>query len=336
MSTIPDIAAIKLAWASRYIEVGWKVFVLGRDKTPLPNCYDCMGETWQHIREDCPCLTCHGFYAATNRLDFIQEMVVQHPNGWLAVRTGSASRLLVLDFEAAPNAEGVTGLDTMDQWEMWTGVELPDTLKQRTQSGGRHLMYRLPPGVAVKSRNRILPQCDVKAEGGYVAVPTPGRPEREWLRPSFRPGDPHEDVREAPQELVDALDKLRGRSGGGNSGGEGGGVRPTGYDYHAYLRDGCPGGARDEFFNELLFRARKAGMNEETAALMAYQQWERCEQPHMTEWYMPWEHVEYKLNRVWQTVAPPSVPSWRPTDNNQPTQQARAVRPRILRLGETA
>ena len=311
-----DLVRAKVRWATRYVEIGWKVFVLGRDKTPLPNCAECRDADWSHDRDKCQHLTCHGFYAATNNLYDIEIMVRYHPDGWLAVRTGAASRLLVLDFEAAPNAEGVTGLDTLDQWEMWTGIELPpaSTLRQRTQSGGLHLMFRLPPGIVVRSRNRILPQCDVKAEGGYVAVPTPGRPEREWLRPSTGPGDQHDDIREAPRELLDALDKLRG-SARAASGTGGSAVNPhtAGYDFNTYLLHGCPGGARDTFFNELLFRGRKAGWTRDVIERNARLAWELCEQPPATEWYMPWEHVAYKIERVWRTVEPTMLPSWRPT-----------------------
>lgn len=318
-STVPDprdLARAKVRWASRYVDVGWRVFVLGRDKTPLPNCAECHNADWNHIREDCTCMTCHGFYAATRNLDLIDDMVRRHPDGWLAVRTGAASRLLVLDFEAAPNAEGITGLDTLDQWEMWTGHELPDTLKQRTQSGGIHMLYRLSPGTVVKSRNRVLPQCDVKAEGGYVAVPTPGRPEREWLRPPFQPGDPHEDVREAPRELLNALEKLRGRASRREIEVGVNGNPPSGYDYETALHNGCPGGFRDEFFNDLLFRHRKIGLSREGVEKLARMHWERCQQPPATEWYMPWEHVEYKLERVWRTVEPnPPGPRWRPDDH---------------------
>jgi bifunctional DNA primase/polymerase-like protein len=306
-STVPDqgdITRAKSRWAARYTQVGWKVFVLGRDKTPLPNCSDCHNADWTHAREECSCLTCHGFYAATSNLDLLDDMVCRHPDGWLAVRTGSASRLLVLDFE-------VTGLETLDEFEQWTGVELPPTLRQHTQSGGRHLLYRLPSGVTVKSRNRVLPDMDVKAEGGYAVVPTPGRDTRWW---------DHSDGREpapAPAELLDWLVKSRGKA---ITTGDGGrhdtpSISVDGYDYARFLRDGCPGGARDQFFNDLIFRCRKQNMTRGQAENAARKCWEMCEQPPATEWYMPWEHVQYKLDRVWQTVAPPApMPTWRPVE----------------------
>lgn len=340
---IPDPAKLvdaKVRKAHRYTQMGWKVFVLGRDKTPLPNCSDCHNADWTHRRESCRCLTCHGFYAATDVLHDIMEMVERHPDGWLAVRTGAASRLLVLDFEAAPNEQGVTGLDTLDQWEMWTGgKELPETLRQRTQSGGLHLLYRLPDGVVVKSRNRILPQCDLKAEGGYVAVPTPGREERTWIpRTDHTIYGRAEPLRTAPGSLLDSLEQLRGRSRGGQGREHdalyGGRTPRDGYDYQVALRDGCPGGMRDEFFNDLLFRTRKAGVSYEGAEKIARMHWERCAQPPLTEWYMPWEHVEYKLNRIWQTVEPPKLHGWSPVEDNiiGQTEQGET----IVKQGNTA
>lgn len=314
-STIPDpgeLIRAKVAWAHRYAELGWKVFVLGRDKTPLPNCLECKDADWTHDRETCNHLTCHGFYAATDSLATLVMMISRYPDGWLAVRTGSASRLLVLDFE-------VTGLGTLDEFEQWTGVDLPPTLQQHTQSGGRHLLYRLPTGVVVKSRNRPLPDMDVKAEGGYIALPTPGDPRRVWIKNMARMRS--SPLAEAPAELLTWLVKTRGGSSGGGNG-TGPSVSVDGYDYHRFIRDGCPAGARDQFFNDLIFRARKTGTGRPMAEVQARYHWERCAQPPDAEWYMPWEHVQYKLDRVWQTVAPPVLPSWRPTE---PTNEGAPV-----------
>lgn len=320
MTTIPDpskLVRAKVERARNYVDTfGWKVFVLGRDKTPVRNCRDCHDANWTHDRERCACLFCHGFYAATDDLEQIEAMVTLVHEGWLAVRTGDASRLMVLDFEAAADSEGRTGLDTLDEFEQWTGgIELSHTLRQRTQSGGIHLLYRTAYlGPKVKSRNRVLPQMDVKGEGGYVAVPTPGRPERWWQ-------DGRLDM--ASPQLLDWLHNARGRSSGGAGAGNvgTGAVSVDGYDYQRFLREGCPGGARDQFFNEAIFRMRKNGISHELASDQALRLWEMCKQPPDAEWYMPWEHVTYKLDRVWQTVAPPVMPSWRPTNNTVSEEQ---------------
>jgi hypothetical protein len=76
----------------------------------------------------------------------------------------------------------------------------------------------------------------------------------------------------------------------------------VGYDYAAFLRDGCPGGMRDEFFNELIFRMRKAGMTLQAIYVETRRHWQKAKQPPDAAYYMPWPHVEYKIKRIWQTV----------------------------------
>ena len=46
---------------------GWPVFVLGRSKRPLANCPACRNPPADHDPAVCDCLTCHGFYAATQK-----------------------------------------------------------------------------------------------------------------------------------------------------------------------------------------------------------------------------------------------------------------------------
>jgi hypothetical protein len=193
-----------------------------------------------------------------------------------------------LDFEGPE--KDPDGLTTLDRWE-WAvgGWSLPPTgLVARTPSGGVHLYYRHPGGKII-SRNRALPGMDVKADGGYVVVPHANTPTRVWVK------------RDGPGEMShDLISFLGTRAGGG--GGSPGSV--AGYDYHVFFRDGCPDGAREQFFNDLLFRARKANLSLEQAYDLARSHWLRCAQPPAAAWYWHWEHVEYKLHRVWRTVGP--------------------------------
>src|SRR5688572_3752005 len=271
----------------------WKFFVLGGGRTPLPNCSRC---SWQsatstrHDPEDCACLTCHGFYAATSDPAALAEMSRLHPTNEWAVRTGAASGIIVLDFEGPE--KDPEGLTTLDRWESYTGWSLPGGgLTARTPSGGVHVYLRHPGG-KVASRNRILPGCDLKADGGYVVVPHANSPGRRWVKATVGDGP-------APlnSELAAWLTTQRGGGAGGSTPGH-----ITGYDYRRFLREGCPDGMRDEFFNDLLFRARKANLTLEAAYDLARLHWRRCEQPPVARWLMPWEHVEYKLHRVWRTV----------------------------------
>jgi hypothetical protein len=300
-----------LTAALRYAErAGWAVLWLATDgsggKVPPRNCERCdfaRGAT-RHDMAACECLTCHSFHAATRDPERVRAALALVPGGHLAIRTGTASRLLVVDAEAhAAGPDEPTGLEVLESWESWTGGEagsLPPTLAARSVSGGLHLFYRLPAGEVITS-GRILPSVDVKAEGGYVGA-VDGRSARRWVEP-LRP------LVDAPPELLAWLSRSRRRGTGGGSGGGGGGgggaaARPDGYDFRLFKAEGCPDGYRDYFFNALLFQERKAGATLEQLLDVGFRHWGRCAQPPDARYEMPWEHVEYKARRVFHEVAP--------------------------------
>lgn len=306
MPNIPDIDAVetKLSVASEYTARGWPVFVLGREKTPLPNCWRCNAQRLSYVphdRETCECLTCHGFYAATLDLGKIRTILERHSDGMLALRTGGRNGegggLLVIDAEASadPRAQdGITGLDVIDDWEGWTGHSLTATLRQRTGSGGLHLTYRIPPGMVVGCHNRILPQVDLKATGGYVAVWSGGGScddGRIWL-------DPLDHVAEVPTAVLEWIDSRRGRAGAHGVGRDsrlGGGQLLGREDFERCLRDGASSGEREPFFAMLIFTLFKRGHERWQVEQEVREHWERCEQPPSDEF--PWQAIEYKLNR---------------------------------------
>lgn len=274
----------------------WKFFVLGRDKTPLSNCDRCRNAGPEHDRETCECLTCHGFYAATDDPIRLYEMSRRHPEGRWAVRCGAASGIIVVDAEGViDERHQVSGVEVLDAFESWTGgLALPPTaLVASTPSGGVHRYYRHVPGL--RSKNRILPGVDLKSDGGYVVFPD-GREGRNWIF--------YGDLGQLGDELVAWLLDARGVRGEGSAGG---GTRSDTYDFKRFEREGCPGGSRDEFFNELLFRLRKAGVDRGLAVQQARAHWRRAAQPPDARYYMPWHHVEYKIERVWRTVEPDNV-----------------------------
>jgi hypothetical protein len=280
-----------------YISIGWPVFVLGHNKQPVALCTACRNADATHDREACDCLTCHGFYAATLDIDAAAHMLVRHPAGQLAVRTGSRSNLIVLDFEASSDGSDleVTGLDVLEQWEGWVGGwSLPPTLMARTESGGRHLFYDYASaGHRVRQKIRPLPAMDVKAEGGYVAVPSAIENGRAWETSplTMRPANVGDDLRVWLSEPHRYNSMGRGVVGGG--------MQVAGYDYAAALKDGPPVGMRDHFFNDMIFRMRKAGSTMETVEEAALRVWERL--PQDTDPF-PWEWILYKIDRVFATV----------------------------------
>ncbi|KQT89325.1 hypothetical protein ASG49_16220 [Marmoricola sp. Leaf446] len=160
-----------LAYAGR----GWRVFVLSATKSPLRNCGPCRTEhTTPALMEVCTCLTCHGFYAATTVPDRITQMVFDHPAGLLAVRTGAASGLAVVDVDIATfiqgmpagNDPGYQTLCNLDRRRL-----LPGTLMAATASGGLHFYYAHPGGYLLSGAGKFGPRVDSKADAGYVVVP---------------------------------------------------------------------------------------------------------------------------------------------------------------------
>ncbi|AEB44209.1 bifunctional DNA primase/polymerase [Micromonospora maris AB-18-032] len=164
---MPDLSALLTA-ALDYVARGWPVFMLGRTKRPVANCPDCATTTAGHDREACPCLTCHGFYAATTDPDRAAAIVRAVPTGQLALRTGAASGVVVVDVDPAHG-----GRDSMNA--LIADGLLPPTAYVVTGSGGLHLYYRHPgqpvPCSQGKPGQGLGPGIDVKADGGYVVLP---------------------------------------------------------------------------------------------------------------------------------------------------------------------
>jgi hypothetical protein len=87
------------------------------------------------------------------------------PTANVAVRTGAASGLVVLDID--PDHGGSRSLTELQRLR---GV-LPPSLAVRTGSGGRHYWFAHPGGRVPNSAGRIAPGIDVRGDGGYVIAP---------------------------------------------------------------------------------------------------------------------------------------------------------------------
>lgn len=150
--------------AAAYVERGWHVFALGPGKTPLANCARCRAEhTTPEQMENCSCLTCHGFYAATCDMDRVDAMFMAHPDRLLAIRTGATSGIVVVDIDGPEGAANAQRLAAQ-------GLLRP-TLTAQTGSGGAHLVYTHPGGRIQSGAHKIAPSIDSKADGGYIVAP---------------------------------------------------------------------------------------------------------------------------------------------------------------------
>lgn len=271
-------------WAEWYVALGWKVFKLARDdpggKKPHKNCDRCAPESSSyepHDMETCPCLLCHGFYAATDDVARVDLMLQVPPMTGLSVRTGRASGVVVLDVEHE-------GLDLLDQWEQFNGWSLPRTLTARSVSGGLHLWFRYPANAAVSSGELEPGLIDVASDGHYVGVPS-GDGRREWVDTSVA-------VATMPDGLIRLLTgprRARVRSGTGTAGSAagGGGPLPPTDEFEAHGL-GWFTGSRNKDAYRLAFRLWAKGFSERDVAGVLYRCWEATGNKSASSWHEIW------------------------------------------------
>ena len=178
MSTNFDIAS----WLAAQ---GMHVFPLRpMAKRPMANCAGC--KAGHSNPNACRCLTgerpCHGLLAATTNPALIRRWWARAPRAGVGIATGR-SGLVVLDLDRKdkdpqPAAHDVpipvaTGLEALDALAQAEGQRWPDTLTIATPSGGRHLYFRAPAGLEVRSdaTGLVGHQIDIRAHGGYVVAP---------------------------------------------------------------------------------------------------------------------------------------------------------------------
>lgn len=151
-----------------------------------------------------PCVK-GGFYAATTDRDQIKSQFSLPDAKLIAIPTGDASGLIVIDVDIK---NGQPGMD----WLNLNADALPQTLTHKTRSGGLHLVFRVPANVDIRnSASRIAPGIDVRGNGGYViwppsdgyqvADPTPPAEMPRWLiKECMRESEPS---KPAPREHVE-------------------------------------------------------------------------------------------------------------------------------------
>lgn len=179
---ISDLQAYTLVeLAQIYARHGWYVFPIA-------------------VREKRPLAGSRGFKDATRDAMRIAAWWEQADYN-IGLATGGTSGVLVVDVDQRSG-----GLETLPT------LNLPPTLMAETGSGGRHIFYRVPPGVHLRSVNARWPGIDIKADGGYVVAPGSVHPcggAYRWLGGTLEP---------IPPALVHALllartsDKARARS----------------------------------------------------------------------------------------------------------------------------
>lgn len=87
----------------------------------------------------------------------------------VGIACGSPSRLIVFDLDVK-NGDGHA------EFAQHLGAYIPQELVAATPSGGTHIWLRTPAGLAVRGKQGLFPNVDVKGDGGYVAAwPSTGK-----------------------------------------------------------------------------------------------------------------------------------------------------------------
>jgi hypothetical protein len=147
-----------------------------------------MGYACFPCRQDKRPTTPNGFKDAATDRDAIEDLWSRYPGVLVGVATGEPSGVSVVDIDAKH--------DAARQWWAEHRDRLLPARVHRTRSGGLHILYRHPPGLAC-STSKIARGVDVRADGGYV-IWWPGagfpvledrgiKPWPEWLMPLLKP-----------------------------------------------------------------------------------------------------------------------------------------------------
>ncbi len=168
-------------------------------------------------------LTPHGFKDASTDLEQIDRWCEQYPDALIAVPTGRASRIFVVDIDP-------DGAD----WYTDKSTDLVCGRIHKTRRGW-HLLYRWPDRAAIRnSASKIAQGVDVRGEGGYIIW---------WPAHGLEIVGDLENIGPAPAWLVDLLSKQPPQAAPGITAGQ------------------IVEGGRNDFLSREAFRLRKRGAN---------------------------------------------------------------------------
>jgi Bifunctional DNA primase/polymerase, N-terminal/Primase C terminal 1 (PriCT-1) len=124
-------------------------------------------------------VTRRGLHDATRESRVIESWWNATPDANVAVRTGRASQIVVLD------VDGDDGMDTLRGLESQHGP-LPRTASVVTPRGGAHYYFAHPGHEIPNSAGRLGPALDVRGDGGYVVAPPSTGPNGRRYEPDER------------------------------------------------------------------------------------------------------------------------------------------------------
>lgn len=177
-----------------------------------------------------PCVS-GGFKSATTDSDQITRWWQQFSQANIGSPTGANS--FVLDIDPPHGEESLADLERHNS-------PLPETLTQRTGSGGRHLFFMKPAEIEIRnSASKIGKGLDIRGSGGYIILPpsihASGNP-YQWINES--------PLAEAPAWLIELI----------SSGVRSGGQKSSSY---VQLLMKAEKGTRNDSLNKVAFQVGK-------------------------------------------------------------------------------
>ena len=112
-------------------------------------------------------LTTHGFHDATTDLEQITAWWREHPEANLAVPTGAASGVVVVDVDVHGPVDGYRAFERAHRAGLVSGWQL----LVATPSAGMHAYYLAAPGREQRSWQAARAGIDFRGDGGYIVVP---------------------------------------------------------------------------------------------------------------------------------------------------------------------
>lgn len=112
--------------------------------------------------------TRNGLKDATTNEKQIIKYWTEKPYLNIGVATGKVSGFFVVDIDNKIHRQsGKNGFETLEELEQDNG-KLPDTVEQKTGSGGSHLLFKYQEGI--KNKVNLFPSIDIRGDGGYIVV----------------------------------------------------------------------------------------------------------------------------------------------------------------------
>lgn len=152
-----------LSAALSYAERGWAVFPVYEFKDG--KCACAKGVTCEN-RAKHP-RTLNGVKDATRDEEQIRKWWTTFVDANIGLAAGDASGIFVIDIDPRHG-----GFESMERWEeARIDGPLPGTLTAMSGGGGRHVIFKYPPGVKISNRVNWMTGVDIRSTGGYIVVP---------------------------------------------------------------------------------------------------------------------------------------------------------------------